>query len=344
MIKNNESIVLITSRNIKYYSNMGYVCEIGKEISIDVNTMPKKSHNKVIAICEICSVENEIGFDKYNKSKNSYGFYSCRKCASIKSKKTCLDKYGVENIAQSDNVRELNRAWMSSDEFKEKSKVTQFDKYGMLYTKTDISKNIVSIKTKEIIKLKKENGIYECPLSRPENNNLKKLGMFKKYGAEYSYLVPYIRNKIQNTNLEKYGHISPFGNKDIQSKIKSNVIYKYIDKKWLFNGDLYLVNEFNIYRRKVRYETDLVRRQLFENWDGFDYYDGEYIKDNLNLNNNDNSYPSIDHKISCFYGFINGLETSYISNINNLCITKRIINSRKSQLNEDEFLEIIKKE
>ena len=42
--------------------------------------------------------------------------------------------------------------------------------------------------------------------------------------------------------------------------------------------------------------------------------------------------------MSCFYGFINGLDTSVISDISNLCVTKRIINSKKSQLNEDEFI------
>ena len=94
---------------------------------------------------------------------------------------------------------------------------------------------------------------------------------------------------------------------------------------------------FRIYRRKIRYETDLLRQKLFEDWNGYDYYDNEYIKENFTLNKNHNNYPSIDHKMSCFYGFINGLDTTIISDISNLCITKRIINSKKSQLNEDEF-------
>lgn len=34
------------------------------------------------------------------------------------------------------------------------------------------------------------------------------------------------------------------------------------------------------------------------------YYDNELIKDNYNLHHNDNSYPSIDHKISIYYGLI----------------------------------------
>lgn len=57
MIKGNESKVEITTRNIKYYNDKGYRCYIGDIITIDVSTMPKMSHNKVTAICELCFTE-----------------------------------------------------------------------------------------------------------------------------------------------------------------------------------------------------------------------------------------------------------------------------------------------
>jgi len=69
---------------------------------------------------------------------------------------------------------------------------------------------------------------------------------------------------------------------------------------------------------------------LFENWDGYDYYDGEYIKNNFNLHGLDNNYPTIDHKISVSYGFKNNIEPEKIADISNLCITKKINNSKKS--------------
>jgi len=62
---------------------------------------------------------------------------------------------------------------------------------------------------------------------------------------------------------------------------------------------------------------------------GSHYYDGKYIKENLLLDKNDNLYPSIDHKIPVLYGFLNNISKEEISNINNLCITKRITNSKK---------------
>ena len=71
------------------------------------------------------------------------------------------------------------------------------------------------------------------------------------------------------------------------------------------------------------------KKILLKNWDGYDYYDGEYIKDNFNLPYHHKNYPTIDHKTSIFEGFKNNISAENISNISNLCFTKRYINSKK---------------
>ena len=73
------------------------------------------------------------------------------------------------------------------------------------------------------------------------------------------------------------------------------------------------------------------REILFSNWSGYDYYDDEFIKNNLLLDKNNDKYPSIDHKIPAIYAFLNNISPMEISNISNLCITKRILNSKKGQ-------------
>ena len=98
-----------------------------------------------------------------------------------------------------------------------------------------------------------------------------------------------------------------------------------------------LLTEFKLYTKLVVNKTHSFEKQLFQNWNGYDYYDGGYIKDNLSLNSNDKLYPTIDHKISIFYGFNNNIPADDIANINNLCITKRSINSSKNKLTEEEF-------
>ena len=51
----------------------------------------------------------------------------------------------------------------------------------------------------------------------------------------------------------------------------------------------------------------------------------------------DKQYPTIDHKTSILYGFLNKILPSEIGNIDNLCITKRSINSSKYGKTLDEF-------
>lgn len=343
MIKNNESKIQITSKNIKYYSDRGYLCEIGNIISIDVSNMPKMSGNIITAICEICQNESNLQYCKYNKNVERGGFYSCKRCSNVKRKKTNFELYGVENITQRLDLREKNKIWMSSEEFRKKSENTQIEKYGCLYTQRLDFRKKNSDRQKNIISQKKEIGEYECPLSNPENRELREAAFLKKYGHTYSFYVDDIKKKIQETNLKKYGHISPFGNKEIQENIKNNKIQKISEHETFFNGYKYKTDLFKIYRRKVRYKTGLLKTEILKKWDGYDYYDGEYIKDNFNLDKNNINYPTIDHKISCFYGFINNLNSDYISDISNICITKRYLNTKKGNLNEYEFIHRTKK-
>jgi hypothetical protein len=343
MIKNNESKVEITTRNIKYYKDKNYKCEVGDLITINVSNMAKMSHNKVIAICEICQIEVEIPFYKYNKNKERQGYYSCKKCSVKKRENTNFKKYGVKSPFNKSDVLENNRKWMSSDEFKNKSKKSLLKKYGVdSYSKTDSFRKKISdfnVDNKEILKEKRESTClekygYKSILEIP---GLKEKSMFEKYGASYSFHIPEIREKIQNINLKKYGHISPFGNEDIKNKIKEKFLYDFLDKESKFYGNIYLINEYKLYKRKVQYHTYKIKSELLNLWDGEDYYDGEYIKDNFLLDKNDPKFPTIDHKISSFFGFLNGIGVKEISNIDNLCFTKRINNVLKSILSEDEF-------
>ncbi|MCK9446979.1 hypothetical protein M0Q50_09035 [bacterium] len=105
-------------------------------------------------------------------------------------------------------------------------------------------------------------------------------------------------------------------------------------------ADNYKIGENEDYKRyilDIRNYTKKNKNKLFENWDGFDYYDGEYIKENISLNCCESNYPTIDHKISIFYGYKNNISPEIIGDISNLCITKRFINSSKNSKTEDEY-------
>ena len=63
-----------------------------------------------------------------------------------------------------------------------------------------------------------------------------------------------------------------------------------------------------------------------------------FLVNNFNLNCYHSDYPTIDHKFSIFNGFINNISPKIISEINNLCYTKRINNNKKSYKNEEDFI------
>jgi len=98
------------------------------------------------------------------------------------------------------------------------------------------------------------------------------------------------------------------------------------NKRWNLKNT---IPEFKKYKHQVNKFTNKNKKELFINWNGFDFYDGEYINNNLNLHNSHPNYPTIDHKISIFYGFKNNISPEELGKLGNLVITKRFINSKK---------------
>jgi hypothetical protein len=130
----------------------------------------------------------------------------------------------------------------------------------------------------------------------------------KKYGVDNVSKVEFIKDKIKNTK-EINGIIIPDSEIDNWSK----------------------------YKRDVRRITNNNKGELYEDWDGKDYYDGEIINSYLSYKHTHRFYPTIDHKISVYYGFKNSIDPIIIGSIDNLCFTKRTINSSKRDSIEKDF-------
>jgi hypothetical protein len=181
-----------------------------------------------------------------------------------------------------------------------------------------------------------------------------------KYGAEHPMYIEEIKDKIKKTNIDKYGVSYYVKTEECKDKIKIANIDKYgvshhsktelgkeMRKETRIKRGLQIpddkLSEFYKYRRKVDNLTNIVKKNILENWDGYDYYDNEYIKENFNFNKNDRLYPHFDHKISVIYGFKNNIDPSEISNIDNICITKQWINGLKGSQCENVFKTIFNK-
>lgn len=176
-----------------------------------------------------------------------------------------------------------------------------------------------------ILFLKKENKYFchKCSMIK------KKKTCLERYGVEYSLQDKNVREKIKKTCIEKYGSECYLTTNEYlnNEKIKEQIKEKNINSgRWISEKDL---TPFLSYKRKCRTLTDKNKKRLFLDWDGYDFYDDEYIKPNLSLHFLDKRYPTIDHKISVFYGYKNNIDPEIISSIENLVITKRSINSSK---------------
>jgi hypothetical protein len=246
------------SKTTKYYRELGYDASIGNEIMVSVEHLTNGSHTEVDVECDRCGDVFNRKYKAYLKYRKNYDYDTCQKCKYEKVKATNVEKFGVENPFQ-------------SNEIKEKMKETWIEKYGV-----------------------------DNPAKSDD-----------------------IQNKIKETNLEKYGYEYGLSNPEVREKISKT------------KSDMGLqlptdeIDKYKVYRNKVNSLTRLVKEDLYNNWDGYDYYDNEYIKDNVNLHFNDANYPTIDHKTSVLYGFLNGISEEEICEMDNLCITKRSINASK---------------
>lgn len=192
-----------------------------------------------------------------------------------------------------------------------------------------------NVKYQDYLKVFNKNKKYICKECRKKEfltyNNSKKELMIKnrlksindKYGVDNVFRLESIKDKLKKTFIEKYGY----------EHFRQNDFIKEIEKqKRIKNGTQIPDNkltEYQIYKKSVLYYTRKYKKELFNNWNGLDYYDNELIVDNNKLHYNNDLYPHIDHKISIKYGFMNNIDSKIIGSIDNLCITKRINNLSK---------------
>ena len=169
----------------------------------------------------------------------------------------------------------------------------------------------------------------------PEIIDKRKATCLEKYGTEYIIQSDHSKEKSKKTFIERYGVDHPMKNDEFRFKGVEKSNKTKIERGFIIPEEL--LSDWDKYRKLVRKLSLRNKKVLFENWNGLDFYDGEYIKDNFIYEYTNRLYPSIDHKISVINGFKNDIEPEIISGLENLCITKRTNNSSKSFLNEMEF-------
>ncbi len=171
---------------------------------------------------------NEIQ-EKYKKTcLEKYGVDNAFKSEEIKNKikETNMEKYGVEHILKNEKFKEKIKQTnlqkygvenpFQAEEFKEKSKQTCLEKYGTEY---GIQNKIVQEKSKQTC-LEKYGTEYV--LNNPEIMEEIKQQNLEKYGVEHTLQVKEFREKSKQTCLEKYGVPYPNQNAEMMEKTSKN--------------------------------------------------------------------------------------------------------------------------
>jgi hypothetical protein len=99
MIITDKIITTVNYLNIEYYKSIGYNdIKYNQKIEVNVLELALNSNLKISVKCDICGVEKNINYQKYNKNISKYDIYTCsNKCAHIKNKLTNKEKYNDEN-------------------------------------------------------------------------------------------------------------------------------------------------------------------------------------------------------------------------------------------------------
>lgn len=149
--------------------------------------------------CKECGREASKAVKTFKRNKQSVSLENLELCSFCLGKKTNLEKYGVENPFQ-------------SEEIKKKIKETNLERYGVDNPSKaeEIKKKIISKKDFEQEKNKREETLLrkygvKNPSSLENVKDKKKKIYLEKYGVETPLQSKEIMDRLKQTNLEKYG-------------------------------------------------------------------------------------------------------------------------------------------
>lgn len=126
----------------KYYESKGYpFIKRGYIMEVKVEDLPETSNANVDTICDFCGKPHKMKYCKYLGAKDKG--ICCYQCRQKKTMKTNLEKYGVENASQLEEVKQKRKKTcierygavsnLCTEETKAKIKKTCIEKYGCEY-------------------------------------------------------------------------------------------------------------------------------------------------------------------------------------------------------------------
>ena len=214
MVLSNKIKIKVNSKTYQRYKDLGYVINnVGDIIEINYKDLPIYSREKIKIKCDYCQEEFWRKYADHYRICNSDAYKTipkdtCQKCTYQKTKEIYLQKYGVENPFQREDI-------------KAKSKQTLKEKYGV----ENISQS------KEIQNKIKQNNLLKYGVeSTSQLESVKekaKQTCRERYGCDYVMQTKEFQERFEQTSLEKYGVKRPTMNNDIKKRVETTVIKKY---------------------------------------------------------------------------------------------------------------------
>ena len=186
----------------KLYKKLGYNgLKQGQIIYIPIELLSRCSTAIVDVECDYCGIHLQRKYYEYNRNiSNEDGKFCCKKCTPIRYSKTCLKKYGVDNISK-------------LSETHNKIKHTCLEKHG--------NENYRNTEQRDKTILNREGG-YSSIIEKYKQTCL------EKFGVENASQCPEIFAKQQKRRFE----IHQFRDTDIfyQGTYEKDFLDKYYDK------------------------------------------------------------------------------------------------------------------
>ena len=201
-----------------YYKKLGYIENELGILCINIKDLTTGSTVRVDVICDICNEEKTIKYQDYIRSFHD-NMYCCMKCKQHTFKKTCLEKYGVDNIFQLPEV-------------KEKIKKTNKKKYGV---DNPMKNDIIKEKNKKTC-LKKY-GYTTASQNEKIKQKMLKTNLLK-WGSTCTLHSTKLKDKIKQIFIQKYGVDNPMKNNEIWIKSQKTGLKRklYNNTKLLYQG------------------------------------------------------------------------------------------------------------
>jgi len=245
IIESNVSII-VNPNSKKYYNSIGYECENFDKILVRTKDLTKGSNIEILVSCDICQYDRKLKYNRYYKNtKGLTILYTCKKCSSIKNKKTKFERYGDENYQNIDRIKKTKFERYGYENYtnRESAKKTCLEKYGVEnVSQSDEIKEIKrgtnlknwgvenvfqseDVKTKISNTIMSKYGTYQYLLSEDYRN--KYINFCNELGVDHYSQSDEFKEKFEKTCLLKWGVKTNLLSDETKSKIKISNIIKY---------------------------------------------------------------------------------------------------------------------